>query len=159
MFLRSPEWLFLYPGIGCTAVGLVGAGLLTIRPISIFSILTLDINALLYFSMLAIVGLQISFFGLFAIAVARKMQMNLAGRFPQTLLKLASHHGSIVLGLLLVIVGLAGAIHAIYEWGNLSFGELFPRETMRTTIPSVTILAIGTQLVFGGFLLGFIDVD
>jgi glycosyltransferase involved in cell wall biosynthesis len=159
MLLRSPEWLFLYPGIAFTTIGLFGAALLTVRPIAIFSILTLDINALLYFSILAIVGLQISFFGLFAMAVARKMQINLAGRFPQTLLKLASHQGSIVLGLLLVTAGLAGAIHAIYAWGNLSFGELVPRETMRTTIPSVTILAIGTQLVFGGFLLGFIDID
>jgi glycosyltransferase involved in cell wall biosynthesis len=159
MLLRSPEWLFLYPGIAFTVIGLLGAGLLTIKPIPIFSVLTLDINALLYFSILAIVGLQILFFGLFAMAVAKKMQINLAGRFPQTLLNLASHQGSVVLGFLLVIVGLAGAIHAIYEWGNLSFGELLPRETMRSTIPSVTVLAIGTQLVFGGFLLGFIDID
>jgi glycosyltransferase involved in cell wall biosynthesis len=159
MFLRSPEWLFLYPGMAFTVIGLLGAALLTIRPISILSILTLDINALLYFSILAIVGVQITFFGLFAMAIAKRMQLNLAGRIPQTLLRLASHQGAVVLGLLLVTLGLAGAIHAVYEWGSLSFGELFPRETMRTTIPSVTILAIGTQLVFGGFLLGFIDID
>jgi hypothetical protein len=30
---------------------------------------------------------------------------------------------------------------------------------MRITIPAVTTLAIGTQIVFGGFLLGFIDVE
>jgi glycosyltransferase involved in cell wall biosynthesis len=159
MFLRSPEWLFLYPGMAFTIIGILGAGLLTIRPIPILSILTLDINALLYLSILAIVGVQITFFGLFAMAIAKRMQLNLAGRFPQTLLQLASHQGSVVVGLLLVALGVAGAIHAVYEWGSLSFGELFPRETMRTTIPSVTILAIGTQLVFGGFLLGFIDVE
>jgi glycosyltransferase involved in cell wall biosynthesis len=159
MFLRSPEWLFLYPGIVFTLIGILGAGLLAIRPIPIFSILTLDINALLYFSILAIVGVQITFFGLFAMAIAKKMQMNVAGRFSQTLLQLASHQGSVVLGLLLVTLGLAGAIHAIYAWGSVAFGQLLPGETMRTTIPSVTILAIGTQLVFGGFLLGFVDID
>jgi hypothetical protein len=102
---------------------------------------------------------QITFFGLFAMAMARKMRMKVAGRFSQTLLHLASHQGSVVLGLLLVTLGLAGAIHAIYAWGSLAFGQLLPGETMRTTIPSVTILAIGTQLVFGGFLLGFVDID
>jgi hypothetical protein len=30
---------------------------------------------------------------------------------------------------------------------------------MRITIPSVTTLAIGTQIVFGGFLLGFIEIE
>jgi glycosyltransferase involved in cell wall biosynthesis len=159
MFLRSPEWLFLYPGVAFTVIGILGAGILTVRPIPIFSILTLDINALLYFSVLAIIGVQITFFGLFAMAIAQRMQMNLAGRFPQTLLRLASHHGSVVFGLLLVALGLAGAIHAIYAWGSLSFGQLLPGETMRTTIPAVTILAIGTQLVFGGFLLGFVALD
>ncbi|MFI4891525.1 MAG: glycosyltransferase family 2 protein [Steroidobacterales bacterium] len=159
MFLRSPEWLFLYPGIAFTAIGLLGAGMLTIKPIPLFSILTLDINALLYFSILAIVGVQITFFGLFAMAIARKLHLKVANQFPQLLLELASHQGSVAAGLLLVVLGLAGATHAVYEWGSVSFGELFPRETMRTTIPSVTILAIGTQLVFGGFLLGFIDID
>jgi glycosyltransferase involved in cell wall biosynthesis len=159
MFLRSPEWLFLYPGILFTVIGILGAGLLTIRPIPIFSILTLDINALLYFSMLAIVGVQITFFGLFAMAIAQKMHLSLASRFPLRLLRLASRQGSIGFGLLLVALGLAGAIHAIYAWGSMSFGQLLPGETMRTTIPAVTILAIGTQLVFGGFLLGFVALD
>jgi hypothetical protein len=30
---------------------------------------------------------------------------------------------------------------------------------MRITIPSVTMLAIGTQVVFGAFLLGFIEIE
>jgi hypothetical protein len=30
---------------------------------------------------------------------------------------------------------------------------------MRITIPSVTSLAIGTQILFGGFMLGFIEIE
>jgi len=36
---------------------------------------------------------------------------------------------------------------------------LVPSEMMRITIPSVTMLAIGTQVVFGAFLLGFIEIE
>src|SRR3984957_3860109 len=50
MLLRSPQWLFLYPGMTLTVLGLVGAVLLALKPRPIAGILTLDIDALLYFS-------------------------------------------------------------------------------------------------------------
>jgi hypothetical protein len=59
----------------------------------------------------------------------------------------------------MVAVGLGGALYAILQWGHSSFGTLIPSNMMRITIPSVTTLAIGTQIVFGGFLLGFIEIE
>jgi glycosyltransferase involved in cell wall biosynthesis len=60
MLLRSPQWLFLYPGLVVAVLGLLGAALLTWQPIRIPGVLTLDINALLYFSIAAIVGVQVT---------------------------------------------------------------------------------------------------
>jgi glycosyltransferase involved in cell wall biosynthesis len=159
MLLRSPQWLFLYPGLLLTVLGLVGASILTIRPIQVPGILTLDINALLYFSIAAIVGVQITFFGLFAMALGRKMKIRIARGFPERLLKLASLEGAIAIGICLVAAGLGGALYAILQWGHSSFGALVPSDMMRITIPAVTTLAIGTQIVFGGFLLGFIEIE
>jgi hypothetical protein len=159
MLLRSPQWLFLYPGLTLTILGLIGAAAITAEPVRIPGLFTLDINALLYFSVAAIVGVQISFFGLFAMAVARKLRLTIAGGFPARLLRLASRESSIAVGLVFVIGGLGGAAYSILEWGHLSFGALVPSKMMRTTIPSVTALAIGTQIVFGGFLLGFIEIE
>ena len=159
MLLRSPQWLFLYPGLALTAVGLLGAGALTIRPIQIPGVMTLDINALLYFAMAAIVGVQITFFGLFATALARKVNLRIATGFPQKLLKYASLEAAVALGICLVIVGLGGAVYAIFQWGHTSFGALVPSDMMRITIPAVTTLAIGTQVLFGAFLLGFIEIE
>jgi glycosyltransferase involved in cell wall biosynthesis len=159
MFLRSPEWLFLYPGIAFTVVGALGATLLTLRPLSILSAVHLDINALLYFSVSAIVGVQITYFGLFALAIARRIRLNVGAGFARALLRVASHQGSVAAGILLLLLGLAGAGYAVVEWGSVSFGALIPSVIMRTTIPAVTTLAIGTQLIFGGFLLGYIDID
>src|SRR4030081_3167648 len=74
MLLRSPQWLVLFPGVALAILGLLGAATLTAGPIQVPRIFTLDINALLYFSIAAIVGVQITFFGLFAMAIARKME-------------------------------------------------------------------------------------
>ena len=81
MLLRSPQWLFLYPALALTLLGLSGAAVLAVRPVNVFGLLTLDIDALLYCAVAAIVGLQISYFGLFALALARKLRLPLVGRF------------------------------------------------------------------------------
>ena len=159
MLLRSPRWLFLYPGLALTLVGLVLASVLTFRSIPIPGVFTLDINGLLYFAIAAVVGVQVSFFGLFAEALARKLNLRVDHGLPETLLRLASLEGSIALGAALVLAGLAGAAYAVVRWGEQSFGPLIPSQMMRITIPSVTTLAIGTQILFGGFLLGFIEAE
>jgi hypothetical protein len=159
MLLRSPRWLFLYPGLALSGLGLAGTVLLTIKPLAIPGAFTLDINALLYFSIAAVVGVQITFFGLFALALGRKMKLRVDHGFSERLLRLASLEGAVALGAALVVTGLSGAIYAVLQWRHLSFGALVPSEMMRITIPSVTMLAIGTQIVFGAFLLGFIEIE
>jgi glycosyltransferase involved in cell wall biosynthesis len=159
MLLRSPQWLFLYPGLTLAVVGVLGAALLIDRPIRIPGIFTLDINALLYFAVAAIVGVQITFFGLFAMAIGRRMQLQIAYGFSEKILRLASLEGAITAGMCLVAAGLGGALYAVVQWGHSSFGALVPSEMMRITIPAVATLAIGTQIVFGGFLLGFIEIE
>src|ERR1700678_3126810 len=59
MLLRSPQWLFLYPGLLLAAIGLLGSVTLTKGPIRVPGVFTLDINGLLYCSIAAIVGVQI----------------------------------------------------------------------------------------------------
>jgi hypothetical protein len=159
MLLRSPQWLFLYPGLLLAALGLFGSTILVRGPVLVPGILTLDINGLLYFSIATIVGLQISYFGLFAVALADKMKMRIARGVPERLLHAASDAITVALGACLVLAGIGGALYAVLQWGHSSFGALVPSDMMRITIPSVTILAIGTQIVFGGFLLGFIEIE
>jgi glycosyltransferase involved in cell wall biosynthesis len=159
MLLRSPQWLFLYPGLLLAALGLVGSAILTRGPVQVPGIFTLDINGLLYCSIAAIVGIQITFFGLFAMAIARKMRLRIAHGFPERLSRAAADEVAIGIGACLVLAGIGGAVYAVLQWGHSSFGALVPSEMMRITIPSVTALAIGTQILFGGFMLGFIDIE
>jgi glycosyltransferase involved in cell wall biosynthesis len=159
MLLRSPQWLFIYPGLLVAALGIIGAALITKAPIRVAGLLTLDLNALLYFSIASTVGVQIVFFGLFAMAFAKKMRLQIARGLSEQILRIASQGVAIAVGSFLVIVGGVGAIYAIFNWGHAAFGPLIPSEMMRITIPSVATLAIGTQIVFGGFLLGFIEIE
>jgi glycosyltransferase involved in cell wall biosynthesis len=158
MLLRSPQWLFIYPGLVLAALALTGATWVAIKPRQLLGI-TLDVNTLLYLSMALITGVQIYFFGLFAMAFAQKMHFPVATGFAQQLLQLASRQGTIVVGVCLVLLGTSGAIFAIIQWGQVSFGALFPSQMMRITIPAVTTLAIGMQILFGALLLGFIDLE
>jgi glycosyltransferase involved in cell wall biosynthesis len=159
MLLRSPPWLFLYPGAFLMLLGLVGGTALSVQPISLFGLMTLDIDALLYCAVAAIVGLQIVLFGLFAITLARRMSMPVARGLGERLLRLASLEHAIGFGALLVVLGLCGAIYSVVRWGHSSFGALVPGEIMRITIPSVTAIALGTQIIFGAFLLGFMEIE
>jgi glycosyltransferase involved in cell wall biosynthesis len=159
MFLRSPKWLFLYPGLILALLGFVGAVLVTIRPRMFFGLFTLDINALLYFSVSTILGVQIAYFGLFAIALAKRVRIRITLGFSEQLVCWAGSSLGVLAGACLVAVGLCGVILAIVEWGHTSFGPLVPSQMMRTTIPSVTALAIGMQVLFGAFLLGFVDIE
>ena len=83
MLLRSPQWLFLYPGLLIAALGLVGSAMLTWGPVRVPGLFVLDINGLLYCSIAGIVGVQITFFGLFAMAFARKMHVRIARGVPE----------------------------------------------------------------------------
>lgn len=159
MLLRNPHWLFLYPGLFLSVLGLTGAAILTATPVQIPGLFTLDINGLLYFAIASIVGVQITFFGLFAIALAQKIKLRIANGFFEKLLRLSSLEGAIILGVCLALGGIGGALYAFLQWGHSSFGALTPSDMMRITIPSVTALAIGTQIVFGGFILGFIEIE
>jgi glycosyltransferase involved in cell wall biosynthesis len=159
MLLRSPPWLFLYPGTFVLFAGIIGGAALTLRPISLFGLLTLDIDALLYCAVAAIVGLQVVLFGLFAIALAKRMNMRVARGFTGKLLQLASLGRAIIAGITLIVAGVCGASYAVIRWGHESFGPLIPGEIMRITIPSVTAVALGTEIIFGAFLLGFMEIE
>ncbi len=87
------------------------------------------------------------------------MKLRVDHGIAERLLRIASLEGALALGAVLVVAGIGGALYAILQWRNAAFGALVPSEMMRTTIPSVTMLAIGTQMVFGAFLLGFIEME
>ena len=51
-----------------------------------------------------------------------------------------------------------GGIYAVIVWGMHAFGPMVPSEMLRISIPSLTLLALGFQIVFANFFLSLLRV-
>ncbi len=154
LLMHSPNWLFMYPGIILLVLGLLMMVGLMFGPISIGSI-TLDIHTMLYGSAFAIIGASTIQFSLFTKTYAKK-----SGFIPvddKEISKLTEDR-VILAGAILLILGVIATILALVLWGKTSFGALDPQHIMRLTIPALTCMAVGVQMMFGGFFIGILNI-
>jgi glycosyltransferase involved in cell wall biosynthesis len=157
LLLFSPRWLFLYPGLTLLGVGLLSMTALLPGPISVGA-LTLDIHTMLYASLAMIMGLQLTQFALFSRAFAARIGLLAPSRGVERFTGLISLERGVLLGLLLLLGGLAGSSYAVAYWGHSAFGSMDPTSLMRVAIPSATAIATGLQLIFGSFFLGMLGI-
>lgn len=155
MLIYSPNWLFLYPGMMLMAFGITVNLALISGPLRIRSV-NFDIHTMLYASIMIILGLQIVSFALFS-----KVYAMHAGLLPEAgrlkaLLKHITLERGLFLGGLLTLAGMAGSVYAFILWERESFGTLVPGTMMRLTIPSLTLLAAGIQIMFSSFFLSIL---
>jgi len=81
-----------------------------------------------------------------------------SGVFPYTEKYLRSIKGFTLEKLLLlaILVGGVGGLGfggVLWEWYQSGFGALVFEKTMRQLVPSMTLIAIGSQCIFNGFML------
>jgi hypothetical protein len=152
LLLWSPRWLYLYPGLALLVLGSLGGAALTARPVSTVGV-TFDVQSLLVCAVAVIVGAQLLVFGTAARSFGHAL-----GLLPTTsglawLERRVTLERVVALGVLFLLVGLAGWVVALARWGQADFGALDARRQMRLVIPSATGIVVGLQLVFGGFLV------
>jgi hypothetical protein len=148
LLVFAPGKTLIYPGAALALIGLVGSILLAIGPRGVGS-LTFDINALAYACAAVLVGVQMVLLGGLATLYARAQGMARVERLGP-LLAAMRLETSVAIGLSLILLGLAGSIAAIREWGSLGFGQLDPRGTIRIVLPSATLVALGALWLFTG---------
>ena len=153
LLLFCPRWLFLYPGLALLAVGLAGFALLQHGAVH-FAALGLDIHSLLYMAGATVLGAQ-----LIQLAVLTKWVGVLAGIVPKPKwLRYAERFASLEAGLLLsavlLIAGFAWSVWLVNQWRASGFGPLDPRVAMRSAIPAVTLMVLGTQAAAGVLFAG-----
>ena len=157
LLIYSPRWLFLYPGLALMAVGFGALIWLLPQPRTLGGI-TFDIHTMLYSVIALLVGLQLVAFSLctklFAI---NNGLLPKDDRFLNIISKFTLERG-LVIGTALAVVGLAGSLYAFFLWGSTSFGELEPRDMMRLTMPALTALATGVQIIFVSFFLNILNL-
>ena len=157
MFLYSPRWLFLYPGILLMLVGLIVGFWLLPRSRTIGNVI-LDVHTLLYASSAIIIGFQSILFALFT-----KIFAITEGFLPEDpRLKTAFRYITLEIGLLvggiLVLIGLMGSFYALNFWKLHAFGPLAPSETLRIVIPAFTLLTLGCQTILSSFFLSLLGL-
>ena len=157
LLLYSPRWLFLFPGLLLMLLGLlIGAWLLP-GPKMIGGIV-FDVHTLLYAALAVIIGFQAIVFAIFTKVFAIS-----EGLLPQdprlnAVMEYITLEVGLIVGIVLVLLGLAGSIYAVGYWDVRSFGNLNPSRTLRIVIPAVTFLTLGCQILLSSFFLSILGL-
>ena len=157
LLLYSPRWLFLYPGLVLGLLG-IAVGLWLLPGPRRIGAVTLDVHTLLYAALAVVVGFQSVTFAVFT-----KIFAITEGLLPEDpRLNRAFRYVTLETGLLvgvgLVIAGLAGSLFALSAWSRHAFGPLEPSQTLRLAIPAVTALTLGVQVILSSFFLSVLGL-
>jgi uncharacterized BrkB/YihY/UPF0761 family membrane protein len=76
----------------------------------------------------------------------------------ERLFRIVTLETGLFVGVILLLVGLAGSTIAVDFWGRRSFGDLDPRETLRLIIPSTLFIALGFQIILSSFFLSVLGL-
>jgi hypothetical protein len=151
LFSFAPRWLFLYPGLALFGPGLALVALLMAGPLTVGGI-RLDVASLVLGLAATLTGAQLIAFWAFA-----QLEAVQSGLLPETerfgrLRAAVSIDRASLVGGLLVLVGIAAAGVAVFAWGRAGLGDLDPSRIARPAALSVLGLALGVQVVTGGFM-------
>jgi hypothetical protein len=153
LLIHSPNWLFVYPGIVLTLLGLIGGGALIGGPVMLGSV-ALDVNTMLYFATAFIIGLQMLSLGCFTKIFHHRLY---TPQKPLPVLTSFTLEKGLIIGGLLIFSGVIGSLISVSEWQSVQFGDLDPRAILRQVIPSATAIMAGGLLVVNSFTMGGIE--
>jgi hypothetical protein len=153
MLLYSPSWLYFVPGLVLLFLGLAGALALAAGPVTIFG-RPWQIHTLFLCIAALLLGTQIVQLGIFARTFAR---IHLGERDPfldRFGDRVRLEHG-IVLGVIVMLGGIAALVAIFVSWAANGFGALAHEYA---TALSFTAIAIGVQVILGSFFLGLLTM-
>ncbi len=158
LLMYSPHWLFLYPGVFIFLFGLLCIGLVLPGQLSIGSVV-FDIHTLVIGTAATVVGSELIIFFLLCKQYTYNRGLLPSGTQYETYRKLVNLERTVVVGVIGVLLGSGGVIYALVLWASSDFGELDYSTMMRIIVPSITALAIGTQVILAGFLSSILDLE
>lgn len=157
MLMYSPTSLFLIPGFVLFFMGLLGFGVLLPGPLR-FSSIVLDTNTLLTSALACLIGFQLICFATFA-----KTFAVIEGFLPEDprlkrLFSFITLEVGLAIGFGMFLIGLGLFVAALLYWAGRGFGELDYSTGLRLVIPSVTLLALGVQILAASFFMSILGL-
>jgi hypothetical protein len=138
-------------------LGLVVMAMLIPGPLQVGRVV-FDIHTMLYAAMGVIVGFQIITFAFFSKVFAIKIRLLAEDERQVRILKLFNLERGLIISIALCLIGLTVSVYAVFTWSSVSFGPLEPAHMMRITIPALTCLCLGIQMIFASFFLRVLDI-
>jgi glycosyltransferase involved in cell wall biosynthesis len=156
MFLLSPSWLFMMPAALMFAAGTLMLGLLVgtdgSEPLRIGGYRFGDHWAIVASGAL-IMSSQTALMGLFALVYGYREGYRTPGPIAGVLLRRSRLQYWLLAGIILMGVGFGFALSITVGWAESGFGSL---AALRSLLASTTVIVIGAQVFFSGFLLSIV---
>jgi hypothetical protein len=150
LLVFAPRKTLVRPGFAIGLLGLLGVGALTPGPLELGAI-ELDVNSLVYACLMVLVGAQLAIFGGLAEIYGRRERL-VPRRSADRWIRFLRLETSVTIGLLLLTVGAAGTVGALWHWGLDGFDDLDPHTTLRVVLPSATAVALGVVVLCSGLV-------
>jgi glycosyltransferase involved in cell wall biosynthesis len=157
LMLYSPRWVFFYPGLLLTALGLIATAVLLVGPVSIGDF-GLDIGTMLYSAAIAVVGYQAVLFFLLSKVYALHEGFLPASQRFRTLQGRLNLENITVAGVVIFVLGMVWLVVSFVWWGGSDFGALDPADSVRRVMPAVLSLIIGAQTIMAGLFLSLLRI-
>jgi glycosyltransferase involved in cell wall biosynthesis len=154
--LLSPRAVFLYPGAAIFVLGLAGTALLFIRDVAVGNLVFAEHTMVLTAAALNI-GFEAMLFWAFAKVIAIQRGFLLSDAGFEKIRRIMSFERGLGLGAALILLGLAAFLAAIGKWSAVGFGQLTGGAALRLVIASSATMVLGTQIVYGSFLLYLLE--
>ncbi len=146
MLLYSPSHLFLVPGISLFVLGILIIGFLMTGPLRLNGV-TLETHPVFIGSLLTITGYQVIMLWLYSKAYSTT-HLGERDKSMDFVNKHFTLEKSIMLGITILLAGLALNAYILTKWVQAGFGEL---EEIKTGVLGLTLIVIGVQTIFSGF--------
>lgn len=156
MLICSPRWLFIYPGLVLAVLGLAGVVALLPGPVRIGHV-GFDTNTLLVCAMMLLMGHQLVSLGTVAKFYAVQIGMHPQTRNSDVLRVIFHLERWTIAGLLLLLAGATLLGFGFFVWNQVGFGQLSYPDSLRIVIPAITLIMLGTQLIFASFLISMVS--
>ncbi|HJH26127.1 MAG TPA: hypothetical protein C5S37_04965 [Methanophagales archaeon] len=151
ILLRAPTLLFLIPGFILFALGMLLV-LLIWNPFNLW-VPMFGIHSMIAGCLLAIVGYQIIFLGLFAKTYGVHHGLNKRDRVTEFVSKHITLARGSTVGLVIFLAGFVYTLHLLLNWIGSGYKNL---PVLDQDIAGLTLLVIGLQTIFYSFFLSVI---
>jgi glycosyltransferase involved in cell wall biosynthesis len=156
MFMYSPDYLYLVPGLFLFFTGLVFQALIFYFNSIYIGPFNLELHSMIFFNVFTLLGFQILLLGLYTKSYFYVSRFERpVGLSKTAFYRFKLEHGLLVGGLLFLI-GVFIMACIFFEWGRTGFGGMW---RLKLAILSTNFTIVGIQIIFSSFFLSMLKIE